>query len=250
MHAKIAPARPVVEDGGEDAAVSSADLLGGGCMGWVRRRMQAAADWQRVVGSAHLETPDWFTFDVPNESSLSRVHALRRLRAAVDLGDVVEGRSLGIGAYSRTRVARRTTDGAHVAVKTLEKSELVRLGQVARAAREIALLQRVTHPFVVRLHAHAQNQRRLFLVYELCHGGGLAPIVHRRQRLADGEARFYAAELLLALAHLHAQRIAHRSLRPEKLLLDHAGHVRLVDFALAKVALRPLTRSLARSLAT
>ncbi len=124
------------------------------------------------------------------------------------------------------------------AMKILKKTHLLKRGQIERTRTERKVLSVVDHPFIMKLHFAFQTDSKLFLVLDYCAGGELFFHLSRYQRFPERWTRFYAAELLLALAHLHSKGIIYRDLKPENVLLDSEGHVKLGDFGLAKANIR------------
>merc|ERR1711957_1073217 len=120
------------------------------------------------------------------------------------------------------------------AMKILRKSHLVKRRQIERTRTERKVLAVVDHPFIMKLHFAFQTEDKLFLVLDYCAGGELFFHLSRLRRFPERVARFYAAELLLAIGHLHKKHIIYRDLKPENVLLDSEGHVKLGDFGLAK----------------
>jgi serine/threonine protein kinase len=90
------------------------------------------------------------------------------------------------------------------------------------------------HLFVVNLIASFQTDAKVYLVLELASGGELFYHIERHRRLRVDEARILIAEAALALNYLHGHRVVYRDLKPENVLLDAAGHLKLTDFGLAK----------------
>lgn len=132
--------------------------------------------------------------------------------------------------------ARRLSDSADFALKQLNKSFLVREHKTESAVRERELLEALAgQPGVVRLHFAFQDVHSLFLATEVC-AGDLHSQLARREggRASRTEARFWVAELALALAAVHALGAIHRDVKPENVLLSASGHVRLCDFGSAK----------------
>jgi serine/threonine protein kinase len=123
-------------------------------------------------------------------------------------------------------------------MKILKKSHLVRRRQIERTRTERKVLSAVNHPFIMKLHYAFQSPDKLYLVLDYCPGGELFFHLSRFRRFPERVARFYAAELLLALGHLHKRGIIYRDLKPENVLLDADGHVKLGDFGLAKAGIR------------
>jgi len=123
-------------------------------------------------------------------------------------------------------------------MKMLRKSHLVRRRQIERTRTERKVLSVVNHPFIMKLHYAFQTPDKLYLVLDYCPGGELFFHLSRFRRFPERVARFYAAELLLALGHLHKRGIIYRDLKPENVLLDAEGHVKLGDFGLAKAGIQ------------
>jgi len=124
--------------------------------------------------------------------------------------------------------------GRLFAMKILRKTHLLKKGQIERTRTERKVLSIVDHTFIMKLHFAFQTEDRLYLVLDYCAGGELFFHLSRHKRFSESWTRFYAAELLLALAHLHSKGIIYRDLKPENILLDSRGHVKLGDFGLAK----------------
>lgn len=123
-------------------------------------------------------------------------------------------------------------------MKVLRKTHLLKKQQIARTRTERKVLSMVDHPFIMKLHFAFQTENKLFIVLDYCAGGELFFHLSRHKRFSEGWTRFYTAELLLALEHLHSRGIIYRDLKPENILLDSQGHVKLGDFGLAKLNVR------------
>lgn len=144
---------------------------------------------------------------------------------------------VGKGAFGKVLLVRKkqgTGGGKIYAMKILKKSMIVEKNQVEHAKSERDILFEIKHPYIVRLRFAFQSEDKLYLVTDYYNGGTL--FFHLRKSLCFTEtrARFYAAELLLALDHLHSQHIIYRDLKLENVLLDYMGHVALTDFGLSK----------------
>ena len=117
----------------------------------------------------------------------------------------------------------------------VKKEHILKLDQLEHMKNEVQLLTMLSNPFVVDLRAHFQDELRLYLLMELVIGGELYALLRNSGKLSNDRAKFYAAEVVLAFEYLHGLMIAYRSLKPENILIDHRGNIKLVDFGFAKV---------------
>lgn len=93
----------------------------------------------------------------------------------------------------------------------------------------------IDHPFIVKLHFAFQSEESFYFLTDFLNGGELFFHLCNEIRFSEDRARFYAAELVLALSHLHEQNIIYRDLKPENVLLDSDGHLKITDFGLSKI---------------
>ena len=91
------------------------------------------------------------------------------------------------------------------------------------------------NPFIVRLHYSFQTPEKLYFVMDFLNGGELFYHLRREQRFSEAKCKFYAAEIILALECLHQNGVIYRDLKPENVLLDSDGHLKLTDFGLSKI---------------
>ena len=106
--------------------------------------------------------------------------------------------------------------------------------QVEHTNDERAMLQVVKHPFLVNLWGTFQDSKNLYMVMDFIEGGELFSLLRKSQRFPNPVAKFYAAEVALAINYLHSLDIIYRDLKPENLLLDRHGHIKITDFGFAK----------------
>lgn len=144
--------------------------------------------------------------------------------------------TVGTGTFGRVRVVKikGSKDRTPMALKIMKKSEVIRLKQVEHVKAETGILRDIAHPFIVNLLAAFQDERRLFLLLEFVNGGELFSHLRKQGRLPDDDARFYSAEIVLAFEYLHKMTIIYRDLKPENLLIDADGHIKITDFGFAK----------------
>ncbi|KAF5482431.1 hypothetical protein F2P56_003002 [Juglans regia] len=141
---------------------------------------------------------------------------------------------IGKGAFGEVRVCREKETGHVYAMKKLKKSEMLRRGQVEHVKAERNLLAEVDSNCIVKLYCSFQDDEFLYLIMEYLPGGDMMTLLMRKDTLTEDEARFYVAELVLAIESIHKHNYIHRDIKPDNLLLDRYGHLRLSDFGLCK----------------
>ncbi|KAG6492476.1 CBL-interacting protein kinase 4-like [Zingiber officinale] len=158
--------------------------------------------------------------------------AAKRRHQEVLLGKYELGRLLGRGTFAKVYLARSVSDGADVAVKILDKAEMVETGMADSVLTEVAAMRRLSHPNILRLYEVLATRSKIFLVMEHAPGGDLLGRVARR-RLPEHASRRYFHQLVSALHYCHARGVAHRDVKPQNLLLDRDGNLKVSDFGLA-----------------
>mmetsp|Transcript_34685 Transcript_34685/g.78423 ORF Transcript_34685/g.78423 Transcript_34685/m.78423 type:complete len:401 (-) Transcript_34685:287-1489(-) len=141
---------------------------------------------------------------------------------------------IGRGAFSEVSLARHVFEEQHYALKIYRKSEIATNVKILRLMSEIEILRVVKHPFILPLKATFQDPRRMYLMFEFCQGGELFYHLRNYGTFKEEFVRFYLGEIVLALGYLHEYGIVHRSIRPESVLFNAMGHVRLIGFDYAK----------------
>ena len=122
------------------------------------------------------------------------------------------------------------------ALKTIRKAHIAsRPGEITHILAERTVLALVNNPFIVPLKFSFQTADKLYLVMSFVNGGELFYHLQREGKFDQHRSRFYAAELLCALEHLHGFNVVYRDLKPENILLDYTGHIALCDFGLCKL---------------
>lgn len=141
---------------------------------------------------------------------------------------------VGKGGFGKVHQVVKKDNNQVYAMKILKKRHLIDTNSVENTMAEKDILRKVHHPFIVRLIYAFQTENKLHLVMDFVNGGHLLFHLHREAMFSESQARFYIAEVILAIEHLHTLNIIHRDLKPENVLLDSEGHIRLTDFGFAK----------------
>ncbi|GMP68469.1 hypothetical protein CsSME_00028090 [Camellia sinensis var. sinensis] len=144
------------------------------------------------------------------------------------------GRIYGVGSYSKVVRARKKDSGIVYALKIMDKKFITKENKTNYVKLERIVLDQLDHPGIVRLFFTFQDTFSLYMALESCEGGELFDQITRKGRLAEDEARFYAAEVVDALEYIHGMGLIHRDIKPENLLLTAEGHIKIADFGSVK----------------
>ncbi|KNE69120.1 AGC/PKC protein kinase [Allomyces macrogynus ATCC 38327] len=154
----------------------------------------------------------------------------------VTLDDFVFLSVLGKGNFGKVMLAEEKHSKKLYAIKVLKKEFVIENDEVESTRSEKRILltaNRARHPFLINLYACMQTATRLYFVMEYVSGGDL--MLHiQRQQFSERRAKFYAAEVLLALEFLHQNNIVYRDLKLDNIMLGPDGHIKLADYGLCK----------------
>jgi serine/threonine kinase 38 len=143
---------------------------------------------------------------------------------------------IGKGAFGEVRVVRHKATGEILAMKKMNKNEMIYKNQVQHVRAEKDILSLAQNPWIVDLKYSFQDETYLYLGMEFLNGGDLMTLLIRKDILSEDESRFYGAEMILAIESVHALNYIHRDLKPDNILIDARGHIKLSDFGLCKHA--------------
>ncbi|GAV69576.1 Pkinase domain-containing protein/NAF domain-containing protein [Cephalotus follicularis] len=151
------------------------------------------------------------------------------------LGKYQLGRLLGRGSFAKVHSARSLVDNTTtVAIKIIDKTKTVDAAMEPRIIREVEAMRRLQHhPNILKIHEVMASKTKIYLIMELATGGELFSKLLRRGRLSEPAARNYLQQLVSALHFCHQNGVAHRDLKPQNLLLDHNGSLKVSDFGLS-----------------
>ncbi|XP_071841171.1 protein kinase C iota type-like isoform X2 [Apostichopus japonicus] len=149
-------------------------------------------------------------------------------------------RVIGRGSYAKVLLVELKQTKRVYAMKVIKKELVTDDEDIDWVQTEKHVFETASnHPFLVGLHSCFQTPSRLFFVIEFVSGGDLMYHMQRQRRLPEEHARFYSAEICLALSFLHEKGIIYRDLKLDNVLLDAEGHIKLTDYGMCKEGLRP-----------
>ncbi|KAJ2893245.1 Serine/threonine-protein kinase [Coemansia aciculifera] len=162
------------------------------------------------------------------ESSFMR---LRRTKLSVN--DFQTVKVIGRGAFGEVRLVQKRDTGKIFAMKILRKNEMIKKDQLAHVRAERDVLAESDSMWVVQLYFSFQDSRNLYLIMEFLPGGDLMTMLIKYDIFPEDVTRFYMAECVLALEDVHRLGFIHRDIKPDNILIDKDGHIKLSDFGLS-----------------
>ncbi|KAH8827585.1 kinase-like domain-containing protein [Flagelloscypha sp. PMI_526] len=176
-------------------------------------------DLMPILDSPHA-SEEWYPATSPPTATSSSFHLKITFRSSSTAPLTIEAfdllKVIGKGSFGKLTIAQRP-------------------GEITHILAERTVLALVNNPFIVPLKFSFQNPDKLYLVMSFVNGGELFYHLQREGKFDELRSRFYAAELLCALEHLHGFNVVYRDLKPENILLDYTGHIALCDFGLCKL---------------
>ncbi|CAF4561167.1 unnamed protein product [Rotaria sp. Silwood1] len=143
-------------------------------------------------------------------------------------------RQLGEGGYGIVFLAYHTDTNEYVALKAIKKSTLVETNEQNTIISERQYAFALHHPNIVQLITSFKDNEYLYLVIEWLQGGDLYSLMSY-QKLTELQAKFYSAQIVMALDYLHGCKVVFRDLKPENIVLTQRGYIKLIDLGLAKI---------------
>lgn len=152
----------------------------------------------------------------------------------VRLEELVWVATLGVGGFGRVELVTAGPTNTPFALKKLKKNEIKDVKQQQHILNEKEIMLECRSPFIVKMYQTFNCPKYLYMLMEPCLGGELWTLLRNSRRFTDQTAAFYVACVILALDYLHTRGVIYRDLKPENLLLDSSGYVKLTDFGFAK----------------
>lgn len=160
--------------------------------------------------------------------------------ASLRLEDIKVITTLGNGGFGRVVLVTVGEDHSRsFALKVMKKCQIVETKQEQHIINEKRIMLEADSPFIVKLYRTFKDRKYLYMLMESCLGGELWTVLRDRTSFDESTTRFYTACVVEAFSYLHSRHIIYRDLKPENMLLDEYGYVKLTDFGFAKRLLPP-----------
>jgi len=141
---------------------------------------------------------------------------------------------LGVGSFGRVSLVKDPNDKHTYSLKSVRKNRVVETGQQEHMKNERAVMAILDCPFIVKLIATYKDRTRVYFLMEAVLGGELFTVLRYNRKFSERTSRFYAGCCVLAFEHMHQKNVIYRDLKPENLLLDERGFIKITDFGFAK----------------
>ncbi|KAL6577007.1 SNF1-related protein kinase catalytic subunit alpha kin10 [Orobanche minor] len=145
------------------------------------------------------------------------------------------GKTLGIGSFDKVKIAEHALTGHKVVVKILNRKKIKNMGMEEKVRREIKILRLFMHPHIIRLYEVVETHSDIYVVMEYVKSGELFDYIVEKGRLNEEEARVFFQQIISGIEYCHRNMVVHGDLKPENLLLDSKGNVKIAGFGLSNI---------------
>ena len=189
-----------------------------------------------VLKEAKKELPMEIETDLPNfhRTKSHSLYQKNKTEKNIMLDEFKVLKVIGKGSYGRVYLVEMISTNEIYAMKELRKDVLIDTDQIGNTKVEKEIMKNADHPFLINLDYVFQTPGRIYFVMKFMRGGELFSLMYKKRRFSESMSRFYIAQIVLALTHLHSKKILYRDLKPENILLDETGYICLADFGMSR----------------
>ena len=145
---------------------------------------------------------------------------------------------IGRGGFGKVWKVKSKKTNKCYALKQMSKVKIIDKKSIKSINSERELLSKIYNPFIVNMYYAFQDDKYLYLVMDLMSGGDLRYHISMHKKFSEEQTRFFICGITLSLEYIHQNNIIHRDVKPENLVLDENGYIRLTDFGIAKINTR------------
>lgn len=195
-----------------------------------KQRSEIWTQLQNKLDLLNLSPEDRYFIETDFRKKEANIY--REKRKKMTAKDFEPLKIIGRGAFGEVRLCRMKENNEIVAVKKMKKSEMIAKNQMGHIKAEREILSLDSNGWIVDLKYCFQDHDYLYLVMEYMPGGDFMTLLMDKDILNEEDAKFYIAEMILAVENVHKLNFIHRDLKPDNILLDKDGHLKLTDFGL------------------
>ena len=160
--------------------------------------------------------------------SESKIHSIKL--QDYEIGDIIKIMPLG-----KVKIAKSKRTNEYIVIKILIKSEIIKSKQEQHILNELDILEEISHPSIISCLGFTQDEKYLYLAFEFIQGGDLFNLLKVENCFSIDKAQFYAGQIVFVFEYLHSKNIVYRNLKPENILINKNGYIKIADFQFAKV---------------
>ena len=160
--------------------------------------------------------------------SESKIHSIKLQE--YEIGDIIKIMPLG-----KVKIAKSKRTNEYIVIKMLIKSEIVKSKQEQHILNELDILKNISHPSIISCSGFTQDEKYIYFAFEFIQGGDLFNLLKVENCFSIDKAQFYAGQIVFVFEYLHSKNIVYRNLKPENILINKNGYIKIADFQFAKV---------------
>ena len=170
-------------------------------------------------------------------TAIEAVVVARAKAEQIGMNDLQMIRIIGAGTFGKVWLCTKKGSNVAYALKSQLKKQLIEYNQAEGVIREKNIMEKLNHPFIIKMVGSFKDDHKLYMLLKLYQGGELQTVIHTdtRDGIPEWAAKFYAANILEGLCYMHHRNIIYRDLKPENVLLNKNGYCVIVDLGFAKV---------------
>ena len=192
-------------------------------------------EWNGIIDKIDtLNISDKDKEKIKKEIYDKEMYKYRKKREKQSIQDYESLEIIGRGAFGEVHVCKEKKTGNIVAIKKIKKSVIETKNQIIHIRNEQLLMSKIKSPWIVDLKASFQEGDYLYLIMDYLPGGDLMSLLIKKDILTEKEAKFYIAEIISAVESIHNLHCIHRDIKPDNILIDKNGHIKLSDFGSCK----------------
>ena len=153
-----------------------------------------------------------------------------------DLNFYLYGRLIGQGAFGKVNIGLNVLTGRVVAIKSFNKKTLNKNGDnMKKILYETNLMKKLNHPNITKILEMFEDDDYILIAMEYINGGNLFSFVKKRRKLSEKTAKFLFRQIILGIKHIHSQKIVHRDIKLENILIDLNNNIKICDFGIGRI---------------
>ena len=146
-----------------------------------------------------------------------------------EIGDTIKEMPLG-----KVKIAKNKRSNEHIVIKIYKKSQIIKNELTQHIINEVTLFRKISHPWIISCLGTTHDEKYLYFAFEFIPGGDLFNLLKLENNFSIDKAQFYAAQIVFIFEYLHSNNIVYRNLKPENILLNKNGYIKISDFQIAK----------------